>query len=315
MRGQIRIYCSQGVSAVIIMIILSCLMGFAILASESQEVDQAKVKQRVFDQAGLMTQEQGEALEQKAQDLKLQTKMDLVVLTTSDAQGKTAEAFADDFYDQGNFGTGTDHSGALFLIDMDNRQIWISTSGRMIRYLTDERIEQLLDAAYDGVSNADYQRSIEEFLDGTAAFCDDGIEAGQYNYDTKTGRISTYKVVTRAELTAAIVAALIAAAIPCLIIKGRYGMKLQRSIAQKSVLSYQSQCQFSYSRYADDLVNKSITQRVIPKKPPASSGSGGSGSSRGSGGSRSSSSYKSPGRSSTHRSSSGSSHGGGGRKF
>ena len=42
---------------------------------------------------------------------------------------------------------GTD--GLALLIDMDNREITVSTSGIAIRYLTDERIENILDAGYD----------------------------------------------------------------------------------------------------------------------------------------------------------------------
>ncbi|MBP5793935.1 MAG: TPM domain-containing protein, partial [Spirochaetaceae bacterium] len=65
-----------------------------------------------------------------------------VIVTTSDAQGKSAEAYADDFYDENDFGTGSGKDGVLFLIDMDNRKIHVSTSGSMIDYLEDWRIEK-----------------------------------------------------------------------------------------------------------------------------------------------------------------------------
>lgn len=282
---------------------LVLLMGFSCFATEDEAVDHAKVKQRVFDQGELLDSGQEEELEQKIQEARAQIKMDLVILTTSNAKGKTARAFADDFYDQGNFGTGTEYSGALFLIDMDNREIWISTSGKMIRYLTDERVEGLLDTAYDSVSGQFYQQAALGFIDGVQEYCDEGIETGQFNYDTETGRISTYQVITPLEGGIAVICALIAALVPCIVIKSRYGMKNQRRLASRSLLAYQGRCGFSYQVYADDLVHKSVTQRVIPKKTTSSGGSSRSGSSR------------SSGRSTTHRSSSGRSHGGGGRKF
>ena len=74
-------------------------------------------------------------------------------------------AYADDFYDSGNFGYDGPHgTGVLFLIDMDNREIYISTCGDSIYYLTDARIETILDAAFDYVSNGQYYDAAKKFL-------------------------------------------------------------------------------------------------------------------------------------------------------
>ena len=57
---------------------------------------------------------------------------------------------------EGGFGTGSDQSGILFLIDMDNRELYISTNGQMIRYMTDSRINDVLDDVYNYAADADY---------------------------------------------------------------------------------------------------------------------------------------------------------------
>ena len=62
-------------------------------------------------------------------------------MTTEDAEGKTSEEYADDYYDYNGYA----EDGALYLIDLDNGSVWISTAGKMIRYLTDERIDAVID--------------------------------------------------------------------------------------------------------------------------------------------------------------------------
>ena len=76
--------------------------------------------QRVYDQAGLFTQAEVQELEESVAEHRKSTQMDIVIVTTDDAQGKTSQAYADDFYDYNGFGEGSDNTGVLLLIDMDN---------------------------------------------------------------------------------------------------------------------------------------------------------------------------------------------------
>lgn len=273
-------------------------MFFCITAFASEEKES-----RVFDQAGLLTEEEVKELEQQLARLQEKIKMDLVVVTTDDSQGKTSEEYADDFYDNGDYGRENSYSGALFLIDMDNRTLYISTSGDMIRLLTDERIENILDLAYAGAEAEDYYESACQFISGVENWYDKGIQSGQYNYDRETGRISIYRSIRWYEGLTAAVIAFMAGIIPCIAVKGSYAMKRERRLAQQSHIQYRGQCHFGYSSQNDNLINKSVTQRIIPR-PVKSSGSSSNGTRR-----------SSAGRSTTHRSSSGRSHGGGGRKF
>ncbi len=51
---------------------------------------------------------------------------------------------------------GDDASGILLSIDMDNREIYVSTTGYAMKVLTDARVEKVLDAAYDSVADGNY---------------------------------------------------------------------------------------------------------------------------------------------------------------
>ena len=84
---------------------------------------------RVFDEAGLFSAEEVQELETRIDEVRDSQDADLAVLTVEDAQGESAESYADDFYDSHGLGVGDDASGILLSIDMDNREIYVSTTG------------------------------------------------------------------------------------------------------------------------------------------------------------------------------------------
>lgn len=252
---------------------------------------------RVFDQAGLLKEDEIEAFEQEISEIRNKAKIDVVVVTADDTGSKTTTEYADDFYNYNGFGFGEDYSGVLFLIDMDNRQITISTAGIMRRYLTDSRIETMLDRAYPGIKSGQYGSSIKSFLKDTRTYYQKGIQAGQYLYDTETGKISVYRSIRWYEALLAVGASIFTAWISCVHIINQYSMKKQRKQASDFNLAYRADCQLAMNHQSDRLLNKHVSQTIIPR----SNSSGGGGSSSG--------------RSSTHTSSSGRSHGGGSRGF
>ena len=97
----------------------------------------------------------------QAQTLSEKMKMEAVIVTTEE-NSDSAQVFADGFYTEGGFGTGSEPFGNLFLIDMDNRELYIRPTE--IRYMTDSRIEDVLDDVYGYASDADYYRAASAFL-------------------------------------------------------------------------------------------------------------------------------------------------------
>ena len=109
---------------------------------------------RVFDLAGLFSEAQEETLSGTIRRLRGKMNMDVAVVTAEDAKGLMGQEFGDLFYEENGMGAGKNASGVLFLIDLDNRELVISTEGDMIRYLTDERIETILDHVYEEIGRA-----------------------------------------------------------------------------------------------------------------------------------------------------------------
>lgn len=244
-------------------------------------------KNLVFDEANLLTNSEILLLEEEANRISDKYNMDIVIVTTNDAQGKSSRDFADDYFDYGGFGRGSEYDGILFLLDMDNREAYISTTGIGIRYLTDQRIESVLDSVFDGgLSSGNYYGAILGFLDRTEFFLEQGIPSGQYNQPEPEPNTLTFE-----EVIFSLIGGIIAGGLFYIINKSRYKMGRRHN-----PYSYRANSIVNFTARDDKLINTFVTHRVIPKNNNISGGS-------------------SSGRSTTHRSSSGRSHGGGGRKF
>ena len=83
-------------------------------------VDETK---KIYDYANLITDEEEIELYNKVQEFINKYNMDMVIVTINSNPKSSSMEYADDFYDYNNFGKGTNKSGLLFLIDMQNRKI------------------------------------------------------------------------------------------------------------------------------------------------------------------------------------------------
>ena len=138
-------------------------------------VDETK---KIYDYANLITDEEEIELYNKVQEFINKYNMDMVIVTINSNPKSSSMAYADDFYDYNNFGKGANKSGLLFLIDMQNRNMWISTTGDAINIYTDSRINTILDYTYDKISNEDYNGCAEQFIDKASYFANKGLTGG-----------------------------------------------------------------------------------------------------------------------------------------
>lgn len=269
-------------------------------AAGTQEADNSAPAQRIYDGAELFSDEDQAYLEEMAAQYREETGVDLVVVTAFNDGRHTAMEFADDFYDYGGFGEGRDADGVLFLIYMDRPgasqgDYWISTTGVMIRVLTDKRIENMKSNVVSFLRAQDYTGAAEQFMRDVSYYVDKGIVAGQYTYDSETGKISIYHSIRWYEALVAVVVSASVALSACLGVMRQYAMKPSRRQKENGLLAYRANANFHMNNIQDILVKQFTTHTRIS----TSSGSGAGGG----------------GRSTTHRSSSGRSHGGGGGRF
>lgn len=121
--------------------------------------------EKIYDFANLFTNNEENELYNKVQDFITTYNMDMIIVTIDENNKKSAMHYADDFYDYNDFGIGNSYDGILFLIDMDNRIMWISTTGdRIIRIYSDSDIDSILDNCYSYISNEKYYDCANAFI-------------------------------------------------------------------------------------------------------------------------------------------------------
>ena len=81
---------------------------------------------QVQDDAGLFTADEITEISAICDRIESAYQVDMFVLTSQDVPSGQTTAYADDYFDYNGLGMGDDRAGMLYLIDMHNRQCWIS---------------------------------------------------------------------------------------------------------------------------------------------------------------------------------------------
>ena len=241
----------------------------------------------VSDDAGLMTDQERTQLLAKAQKMADQTGYAFMIATTSYTGGRDSRTYGEEFY----LNHTSLEDGIVYLIDMDNRRIQLVTSGALIYYMTDRRIEICCDDAYPYVSSGNYAGAFSVMLDNTKSYMESGSGA-DYTQDEDTGEVVYFteenqpKSITLMESLMAIVAGLIGSISSALGISGSYKMK-----HKQYQYDYRNNHELQMGQRQDRMTDRRVATRAIPRvehhdhsSSSGSSGGGGSTIHTGSGG-------------------------------
>lgn len=266
----------------LLMICLTVSLMLATGAPSTYAAESANVK----DSMNYLTTDQVQALQAAEDRIKTTYGLEPVIVITDNVEGKSSMAYADDYYDYNGYGIDENKSGLLLLINMADRDVWISTTGKAIDIFTDDRINSMLDGVVSGLKDEDYNAACGSFLNDVEYYAQQGVPEGQYRIEQEAPYQGTYgeRAVALMLNPLVIAGALIISVAVTVIItlsgKGRVTVTPQ---------TYEEKGSFVLTREVDDFLRELVTRQKIE------SNSGGG--------------------SSTHMGSSGSSHGGGGRGF
>ena len=129
---------------------------------------------QVLDYAVLMSTDEAVSLADHFSDFRNSYGLDIVILTVPNLMNTPIDAFADDFYDNNGYG----EDGLLFLLDIDSRQWYISTSGRAIDMLSDGELEKIGEKVVPYFSKGQYYEGFDHFLDILPGYLDIDKEGG-----------------------------------------------------------------------------------------------------------------------------------------
>lgn len=209
------------------------------------------------DAADLLTDAEESALLEQIEELENATGWKVFVLTTADADGRSSQAYADDYVDTHAF----EQDGVCYLIDMDNREVAISTTGKAISVINDNAVEDILDAGYGRLGTENYSGCFRNMMDETLD-C----------YKSSLPGLSIIDIVV------ALIAALAAGGITGGVIIGSYRLKFD-----SYHYDYKKNSRVHLAEKEDRLVNEFVTHRHIERSSSGSS-SGGSTTHKSSGG-------------------------------
>lgn len=131
--------------------------------------------QKVYDNAGLLTEEEETDLQQLCVDASVNSKADIIVVTVDSLEGKTAEAYADDFFDYNGFGYEDEMgTGTLFLISIGDRECAFSTSGDCVNIFTQNASDDMIENVSAYLSEGEYYNGLVSYVDRTQEYIKNG---------------------------------------------------------------------------------------------------------------------------------------------
>ena len=241
---------------------------------------------RLVDDADLLTNSEESELLGLLDEISERQQVDVVVVTADTLNGKSPRAYADDFFDYNGYGFGADYDGILFLVSMEDRDIYISAYGYGSTAITDAACEYILDEVVPEMSDGAYLDGFKTY----ARMCDTFISQAKSGNPYGVGNLPKQPFRFGINLAISFGIGIVLA----LIITGVMAGQLKSVRKLSAADNYVKEDSMRLTQSSDLFLYKHTERHARPKE---SSSSGSSHSS------------------SAHRSSSGRTHTGGGRKF
>ena len=146
-------------------LLMFCTVPLTSLAGESHMVDGA----------GYLTEEEAITLDAALESISDRLDTDVVIVTVNSLEGKTATAYADDYYDYNDFRP----DGILLLVSKEERDFAVSTTGFGITAFTDYGLEKLMEVPLMYLGRDEYFEAFGEFA----------TEADHFITEAKNGNV------------------------------------------------------------------------------------------------------------------------------
>lgn len=261
---------------------LVCIISYYVTSSKPRG-NQSAPAERVYDFADILTAEEEQELRDMIAKKETRAQGDIVLVTICEnveAGGLSWESamtqYADDFYDENNYGYDKIHGNGVLLLDNwyedesgSQKGSWLSTCGNAIDRYDYEKQEELFDDMFLYIDSSPFQ-AYQVYIEHAAA-----TMSGKEGVEGSAG---------------------IVIVIPLIVLAIYIPVNLSQKKAKNTVQAntYVADGKPDMKQQSDDFVRKYVTKTHIPQNTGSGSSSSGGGGS--------------------HRSSGGVSHGGGGRR-
>lgn len=258
------------ISAFLLMLVLFVTAALPVCAADNAL--------RLADNADLLTSGEETELLSLLDEISNRQQVDIAVVTTDTLDGKAIGVYADDYYDANGYRA----DGVLLVVDMSDRDWYITTSGFGITAVTDAGREYMSERFVNDLGAGNYAAAFTSY----AELCDDFITQAKTGAPYDAGNLPKEPFAVLRNLLIALAVGFIVALIITGVMKG----KLKSVRSQSAAGSYIKNGSMRVTHNSELFLYTRIERREREKKEDAEG-------------------------SKTHTSSSGTTHGGGGGSF
>ena len=130
--------------------------------------------QLLVDDANILTSAEERRLEKKLEEASETCNMDIAIVTVDGIDSYSIGRYTEDYYDDNGYAD----DGVMLLIDMDERQWWITGTGKGADIFTSSVIDTIGDLMEDDLTNGDYAAAFETYIDKCIYYVESPFEAG-----------------------------------------------------------------------------------------------------------------------------------------
>ncbi|MCL6457605.1 MAG: TPM domain-containing protein [Gorillibacterium sp.] len=151
-------------------VILTVLIFFTVILAVSMvrpagAVAATELKQLVYDEAGLLSQEEYDQLNVMANEYGAQRETDIIIYTSNNTESMDVMKMTQDFYDEHAPGYDKSHGNAVILtMDMKNRELYLAGFYKAEQYLDDGRLDKIRAKISPDLTNGDYELAFEKYI-------------------------------------------------------------------------------------------------------------------------------------------------------
>ena len=132
----------------------------------------------VVDLADLLTDAEENEFNEKFITFTEEYEIEIAFLTVTSLDGKTAQQFADDFYDANGYGYGENDDGFLLLYlpgEDGQRELYLTTHGDAIYKMSDDMINTMLLEMKDDIISGNYTAALDKYIAKATEYVKPGV--------------------------------------------------------------------------------------------------------------------------------------------
>lgn len=142
---------------------MGLLLLFPLQAVGAVGTDEAK--QLIYDEAGLLTDDQIARLNQVANEYRIERDTHFIIYTSNNPEGTDVQILMGDFYDEYERNSEVPNVNAVMLtLDMNNREVYVSGFYKGEDYIDNDRANQIRELISPDLSAGNYEQAFVIFL-------------------------------------------------------------------------------------------------------------------------------------------------------